>query len=289
MATPHLQRRAVRWVRWGMAGVALSRLIRPQRPSVLVLSFPRSGSSWVGETLGRASNALYLREPITQDELARGQPDALLPVDAAAPPPAFQAVARKAFSGLPDFPPHVVKLPQQWRLVKRRQRRLVIKEVMPFACGYLTRRFRPRVVFLVRHPAAVALSFCELGWWSAQETGWFELGARQSRLTRVVLDCLEQYPAKQMLSYEELCLEPARHFRELFAFAGLTWDEQIENHIAKSTSGGDRSQPYATDRLTQEMPRAWTRKMTPEALRELRAGYESCPVPWYTAPEEWTL
>ena len=54
----------MRWAGEGKLSLQIARLLRPQMPSVLILSFPRSGSSWVGKTLGRASNALYMREPI---------------------------------------------------------------------------------------------------------------------------------------------------------------------------------------------------------------------------------
>jgi len=56
------------WARWGFISKLLALMLRPRQPSTLVLSLPRSGSSWVGETLGSALNALYLREPVTQSD-----------------------------------------------------------------------------------------------------------------------------------------------------------------------------------------------------------------------------
>src|SRR5262245_30987828 len=54
--------------------VRVSRFVAHSIPSVfppiLVISIPRSGSSWLGDSLGISSNALYLREPITQKHLA---------------------------------------------------------------------------------------------------------------------------------------------------------------------------------------------------------------------------
>jgi hypothetical protein len=34
-----------------------------EKPTILVLSLPRSGSSWVGDVLSSASNVRYLRAP----------------------------------------------------------------------------------------------------------------------------------------------------------------------------------------------------------------------------------
>jgi hypothetical protein len=109
----------------------------------------------------------------------------------------------------------------------------------------------------------------------------------QGRNTREVQENLKNFPSSQVVLYEELCLDPLRHFGELFSFAGLDWDAHIEEHVAKATSGGDRTDPYSTSRLSQSMVRAWIDKFTPEALQELRAGYESCGLPWYKAPEDW--
>ncbi|MEP7357846.1 MAG: hypothetical protein ABI847_11435 [Anaerolineales bacterium] len=35
------------------------------------------------------------------------------------------------------------------------------------------------------------------------------------------------------------------------------------------------------------MARAWTRKITPEAAQQLRAGYAAFGLPWYAAAADW--
>jgi hypothetical protein len=235
-----------------------------------------------------ASNALYMREPINKMENARGNKNALRPIGAE-PPPEFQATSEQAFSGLPDFPPLVIHIPQKWRLADRRKRRLVIEEVMPLACAYLIRRFRPQLIYLVRHAAAVALSYCQLGWWSPEKISWYEMGATQSRISQEVLGQLDQYLNKRLIFYEDLCANPTQCFVELFSFAGLAWGDHITTHIAEATSGGTRSKAYTTARLSREMQRARTREIKPEALQQLRAGYESVTLPWYKAESDWQI
>ena len=63
----------IRWSRFGAASLLLAKTVKSRRPATLILSLPRSGSSWVGEILGSAANALYLREPITQTLIASGE------------------------------------------------------------------------------------------------------------------------------------------------------------------------------------------------------------------------
>src|SRR5437016_2265272 len=71
------ERSPVGWAQFGAASRLLGRAWPPAGPAVVVLSLPRSGSSWVGQTLGLAPEAAYLREPLDQLFLARGGRDAL--------------------------------------------------------------------------------------------------------------------------------------------------------------------------------------------------------------------
>ena len=58
----------VSWVRHAPWTKWLTRILRTRQPAVMLLSLPRSGSSWAGEALGCATDALYLREPVTQSD-----------------------------------------------------------------------------------------------------------------------------------------------------------------------------------------------------------------------------
>jgi hypothetical protein len=283
-------RHSVNWAGLGRASWLLARMIPPLQPALLVLSLPRSGSSWVGGTLGGAKDALYLREPINQTRVARGATETLVEVHPAAPADEYREPAEMAFAGLPAFPPLVVTLPDQWRLAERRRRRLVIKEVNPLAGAYLVGRFRPRLILLVRHPAGVALSFCERGWWSPDSVTWEEMGVRQGVLLRAALEVVQNYADHRVVRYEDLCRDPLARFRELFAFAELAWDHDVVAHIEKETSEGDpAADPYFTSRPSRLMATAWSRAIGREALQQLRNGYAPHCLPWYQADEDWLL
>lgn len=79
--------------------------------------------------------------------------------------------------------------------------------------------------------------------------------------------------------YEDVCLDPAGKAKELFAFSGLTWNEQAANFIRSSTLG---VQPGKFDQLTQNSQRyygifrdpiraadKWKSEMKPEDIERV--------------------
>jgi hypothetical protein len=265
--------------------------------------------------LGSAANALFLSEPIAQSDLALAESkDIATHFDPADPPRLYKSFADRAFCGLPIFPPWlVVKKPNQWSLLERRYRRLVIKEVKPLACGWLLKRYNPRVIFIVRHPVAVALSYLNLGWadiniekaplagralintslgrWQQHLKSisdfWEQHGIMQGALLRNIFDSLINYPDYRIVLYEELCADPIRIFPDLFNFAGLKWDREIENLIMERSSGGDRQNPYSTSRDSRSMVNAWKGKVSNEEVNRLQAAYREFDLPWYQSQGDW--
>lgn len=278
-------RRELLWAHLGVPSLLIGRYIKTLAPPILVLSNPRSGSSWVGETLGNAANALYLREPITQGYLHHNR-DFIFRVDPVIPDKLYKRLADLSFKGIPYFPdaPGVVKYPSQWALVHRRHRHLVIKEVNPLACEYFLRKYHPRVIFLVRHPAAVALSHRKLGWW--KEIGEAE-GTKLSARLHASLDVLKGYDDSIVVRYEELCAEPLKVFRSLFNFACLKWDKKIEKFIQDKTSARNREQLDSTSRDSLRMIEAWKGQVSKQEIEKLRKGYGAFSLPCYQSPEEW--
>jgi hypothetical protein len=284
----------ISWTKLGPVSMLLARMLKPQAPSLLILSAPRSGSSWVGETLGRAQNALYLREPITQSCLAyfrqSGHEQKVMYEPTSSPASkVFAQTARKAFSGLPPFQPWVVRFPDQWDLSLRQVRRLVIKEVNPMACKWLVERYQPRVILLVRHPAAVSLSYVKMGWLS-RPVGR-QLGENLGAVLRAALDGLMDHKDYRVVTYEELCADAIGVFRSLYEFAELEWDSTTESYIQRRSSGKDppgRDHRYGTSRDSRSMIRAWEGQLSQEELENLRAGYSSFDLPWYRASEDWS-
>lgn len=156
------------------------------------------------------------------------------------------------------------------------------------ACRRLVKRYQPRVIFLVRHPAAVALSWVTMGWVS-RPVGR-QLGERIGTALRAALDGLVDHQDHRVVIYEDLCSDPTAVFRSLYEFVELEWDSTTEPYIRRRSSGKDpvgRDHRYGTSRDSRSMIRAWEGKLSEEELEDLRAGYSSFDLPWYRTPEDW--
>jgi hypothetical protein len=278
---------SIYWARWGLISKLLALTVRPRKPPVLVLSLPRSGSSWVGETLGKASDALYLREPVTQSDSAFYYMGTVFPLDRPDVETAYRRLADKAFMGWPVFRREIIRFPGQWMLRWRCRRRLVIKEVNPLACDWYLRRYEPLVVWLVRHPAAVALSFQSKGWLGKEPGDWAKHGEFQGKVLRAAWDAMDGCSSCTTVSYEALCADPIGGFKRLYAFAGLVWDDHIRSFIRAKTSAEDESDVWQTSRNSRLMIDAWRDQVSPEVLAALRGSYRRFNLLWYRKDEEW--
>jgi hypothetical protein len=270
-------------------GLAIARRRAPVAPAILVLSLPRSGSSWVGETLGRATNALYLREPLNQSRARGAEADVetVFEIDESHPPPPYYVrAAGHAFAGFPRFAPDIVTMPRQWALRRRARARLVIKEVNPFACEWLVREFRPRVIMLVRHPAAIAHSYWRVGWVGSSEDVWLRLGQRFARALSAASAVLQGHDDARVATYEALRADPLGGFRALFEFADLRWTGADAAFVERN----DVIDPAAPATLARDghgRGDAWRSELPPAAQADLKAGYFARSIPWYQADADW--
>lgn len=225
--------------------------------------------------LGSAPDALYLREPLTQGHPAITSRVVFQPPAHPDLEPLARRLADKAFLGWPDFGPKVVRVPDRWALRGRRGRRVVVKEVNPSACAWYLRHYRPRVVFLLRHPAAVAMSSQKQGWLGPAVDDWARRGMEDAAALREARDVLKDYPDSRTVFFEDLCNDPLPGFRALFDFAGLTWTEWAAETIREYSQD-------SPDRIS-----AWRAEASPEALRALREGYRTFELDWYQREGDW--
>jgi hypothetical protein len=153
-------------------------------PRILVAGLPRSGTTWVGEVLGRTAGARYLHEP--DNHLLR--PEAWWAKRRLGPYPElssgedggdYERLWALAFAGGPRPSPLYAgaRILQRagaprvsGRLASRRPARpapgpLVVKSVHGArALEWTVDRFRPAVVVVERHPFGVISSWRKLGW-----------------------------------------------------------------------------------------------------------------------------
>lgn len=302
-----------RWSHAGGLSTLLAKGLTPPRPPVLILSLPRCGSSWVGKMLGQSRQGLYLREPMNQSKLEiEGEGTVFMVHGDDAPSNTYRAAADDAFRGIPRFSRRVVKEPSQWRVDRLLYRshvlggRVVIKDVNPLALRWLLANHQFKLIFLTRHPAAVAASWHRMGWTEGIESRlegilgqelsseiqsehtkslWSCHGAMQALVYRYVFDTLDSIPhdSYRTVSYESLCKDPEEAFQDLFEFAGFPFDEHTRKRVRQhSRKEEDRKEePYSTHRRSTDMVNAWRRDLPKGRQSEIRESYLAMDPPIY--------
>jgi hypothetical protein len=115
-------------------------------PNVLILSNPRSGSSWLGSVMANSSIVDYRREPILQHRSGK------------------VSDAFGASSGLTPEEQNDLRVEVALAFADRNRPTVIVKEVTPLLIDDLLRPVDAQVVYLRRHPLAIALSHLAQGW-----------------------------------------------------------------------------------------------------------------------------
>ena len=141
-------------------------------PTILLLSYPRGGSSWIGRVLSTSDSVAYLREPITQTYLMeKGGKNTLIDINKNSHAASiYQELGDNFFQGIPAKNPNIVNQISDFSIFKRSQKQLLIKEVNPKATEFYCQRYNPIIILILRHPAAVASSFSRQGWLNSPDT-----------------------------------------------------------------------------------------------------------------------
>jgi hypothetical protein len=156
------------------------------------------------------------------------------------------------------------------------------------AAEWIVRRWRPRVVVVVRNPLNVVGSHVALGWGPSgldypflhrglarldwvpvvppgatplQRLAW-QIGLFSATLERAA----QRYPDWLVVSHEALCADPPRGFKSLCAALGLPWTEEAAAFLAAADRPG---KGLETRRVAAEQPTNWTRYLTAAQVEEV--------------------
>ncbi len=295
------------WVRWahlpGARAAARARTEGAARP-ILLIGLPRGGTSWLGQVLGGATGAAYLREPLTQSRPPRPEGWGWVEgLGADGPDEQLRSAAEDAFAGLPRFARRVNAERARWA-PRDRGVRLVIKEVNPLWLSWLVARHDPIVVHLVRHPAGVAASWDRLGWlrtapWPAGIGGdvldeslahaglgddpWARHGLWQAALHRSVV----QAGAEVTVRYEDVARDPMEALPPLLAALGLPWDDQLRARVEQYATDRFLPSPFDIHRDASVVAERWRTTLAPDQLAALRRGWELIDQQWFD-DADWT-
>jgi hypothetical protein len=311
-------RRAIRTISYRIADVA-ARATRSDATPLFVSGNGRSGTSWIGETLGRADGVIYYREPCHPENngLAGAAADDVWSryVPPEGDDPFLATRLEAAFAGRFRRGSGAAAAPAT--LVPRRRVRVVGKEVAAFMSSeWVARRWRPQVLLILRHPAAYVASVERLGQGEAEgarlrrllatppvRTGalaplrpWLQelrdplavTAASWAIRTAVVLDGRRRHPDWYLAFYEDIARDPVACFRELYDRFDLAWGPRQEAWITRKTRAAQSGQ-FATSRISAQHIDAWRRTLDADRLARIRAVLEPFALPFYDRDEDWRL
>lgn len=287
---------------------------QPVGPPIAIVGNGRSGTSWIGRTVGQAAGTLYYREPCHPRTTGRDDDTVW---SRYVPPegddPHFRRCLQHAFSGR-------MMNPSEWDLHVLMERlgeshRIVVKEVATFfSLEWLYRNWRPAIVIVVRHPCPSVRSVQRLGLAEPERRRYREiitnpllveqflephmarLRALESPLeisaaiwaikNMVALSALPQHPEWNVIRYEDVCLRPVDEFRALFKRINLTWSLEIEQWLNESTTQWEAG-PHATSKISRRQVDAWRNAMSVSERDTVRRVVEPFGLPFYQHDQDW--
>ena len=279
---------------------AVASLFPFKSPPILLLSYPRSGSSWIGKVLSTSASAAYLSEPITKPYLTqRGGKYALVDVNSdASALSVYRELGDEAFRGIPSTHPHVVDDLHDFSIFRRSRRRVLIKEVNPNAAELYCRRYSPTVLLLLRHPAAVASSFSQCGWLGAPDnqldTGdadagvWEKFGHAYGSSMKHALAILKTHTDHGVIEYEDVALDPETRFEKLFRLLALEIPNDYEKVIRTYCySRKAVENEHQTERMSSDMVYKWRKELSRQEIAWIRKGFILSGLEFYADDADW--
>lgn len=256
------------YIEWILRSRLTARMFPFRSPTILLLAHPRSGSSWVGDLLAQSRDIAYLREPITRvfetrfgktiSELEHGSETRQL----------YQELADRTFVGVPVAGRACLPDLAGFALRGRLRRHLLIKEVNPLAAEFYVERYAPKVLLLLRHPAAIAESFDRLGW---LDMDFEQFGYSYGHNMRKTLTAISEVPHK-VVHYEDLAADPEGQFAELFDFIGVNLPPDYQEIIREFCHQGEPATPFGTRRMTSEERDKWKTNLRDENVNSVMLG-----------------
>jgi len=257
------------------------------KKSVLLCGAPRSGTTWLAEVINHAQDYRLLYEPFNNDmvPLCAGfserqylRPDDDNPNYLEPAKVIFTGRARDAWIDQYNRPGFARR-----RLIKDVRSTLMLKWIRNHFPGM-------KIIFVVRHPCAVAVSRTKLGWRSIWRETFFDqqdlmtdyitpfrdtIEAAQSPFQRHIVDwCVENFVPFSQLNpddvyvafYENLCANPTAELRTLFQFLGLPFGRPVLKRANRPSITarvkGDQSAVLGGENLVE----TWRKHVTDDEL-----------------------
>jgi len=260
--------------------MVLAKVFPFKQPVTLLLSYPRSGSSWVGKIISSSPDFAYLREPVTQAYIKNYREGAFIdPYRDSITLKRYTHFADQAFRGIsPQNVPWVIKNIDAFSIANRRGKSLLIKEVNPLAAEFFVRGYAPKVVIILRHPVAVADSFERIGWLTG---GFEEFGYNYGVDMARAIEYIKTGWAK-IARFEDLALDPQGQFSDLFAALGVRKSLEFGKVLSDYCDGtGNSEDPYELRRSSRDEVDKWRENVSPADIDAVMRGYERSGLKYY--------
>ena len=221
--------------------------------TIVILSFPRTGSSWFGSILGTADNARYMREPITTSfYYIKKQTSSVFTKEKCENWRVYSKLINDALDSKISLLDKVIPFPKQW-FNSQDDKVTVIKEINPL----IFREFMTNKVklnYLIRHPYSIAKSYLALGW---KKTNQFEARFSNEEINLLKKDFPDVFSKNffyqigflqglievrfkesgiKPICYEELVRDPIESYHSIFKKNGLLFTKITKEKIKKSLS-----------------------------------------------------
>ncbi len=257
-------------------------------PCIFMISYPRSGSTWISSILGFSPDLAYLFEPVTTAFIEKTKTKHFyLPTDDDSDFSLYAELSDQAFKGIPpttvNFP--IVKSLKDFWLPNRKYLRLLIKEINPQATAFFINRYAPDVIVLLRHPAAVAESHERMGHLvdiMDFESFGYQYGTMLSQTIEVSND---SNPI--IIKYEDFAQQPEFEFRQLFAQLNVRVPSNFDEIIGEYCNTElNTTSPHQIKRVSSVQADKWRGRFSTDKIEAVMRGYFRSQLPYYRE-ESW--
>jgi hypothetical protein len=297
--------------------------LTPAERPILVTGAHRSGTTWVGRVLAASESPPlgYLWEPFNPRHRPGTFPVRFpryfeyLCSENGAPyvEPLRAALAFRYRPGAElrslHGPKDAARMARDWVRFARDRRRcaaaLVKDPIALFSSEWLAATFGMRVVVMIRHPAAFAVSIRRRNWrhrfadfldqpllmrdFLAPHEPQLRAAAERrpaildeaillwNVLYSTVATFQERHPDWIYLRHEDVSVSPLERYRDLYRSLGLAWTPPVERLVRETSSAsnpGDARRADAIRRASAAQVRAWTAHLSPEETERVRRGTE---------------
>lgn len=187
----------------------------------------------------------------------------------------------------------------------------MIKDVFSYlSLDWIDTHFSPKIVVVVRHPVANALSWSRLfkrfqaGRIRAlerikeqstifedylkpfedlyQETGdsWYNFALLWGSAFYVLDKQIESHQEWIFVRHEDLCLDPPGEFRKLFEKLEIEWNSDTEKFLSQSTAS-DSGKAYIPGRVTSQEIDKWREQVSPQQVQTVKTVIDRFGIDYY--------